>query len=341
MPIADFKTYCAIIERARGGGFALPAVNVTSLTTANAVLRGLAESKADGIIQISTGGGAFASGTSVKDSALGAMSIAEHVHRVADRYPIYVALHTDHCLKDKLDKFVIPLVEETEKRRATGQPNLFTGHMFDGSNLSLQENLDISARLLERFAKNDLVLEIETGAVGGEEDDVVGEHAEKLYTTPEDTLEVARRLNSIGGRYLLAATFGNVHGVYKPGHVKLRPKVLKECQDAVVKEYGENARFYLVFHGGSGSTQQEIHESLDYGVVKMNVDTDMQYAFTRAVAGHMFKNYDGVLKVDDEVGNKKVYDPRAYLAVAETAMAERVKQAASDLRASGKTAFAS
>ena len=213
--------------------------------------------------------------------------------------------------------------------------------MFDGSNLSLRENLDISVKLLEQFAKNDLILEIETGAVGGEEDDVVGDHAAKLYTTPEDTLDVARWLNSIGGRYLLAATFGNVHGVYKPGHVKLRPKVLKECQDAVVKTYGEAARFYLVFHGGSGSTQEEIHEALDYGVVKMNVDTDMQYAFTRAVAGHMFKNYDGVLKVDGELGSKKAYDPRSYLAIAEGAMAERVKQAASDLRAGGKTMFAS
>src|SRR6476659_8596390 len=332
MPVADFETYCAILDRARSGHFALPAINVTSLTTANAVLRGLADSKADGIIQISTGGGAFASGSAVKDMALGAISIAEHVHRVADRYQIYVALHTDHCLKDKLDKFVLPLVEETEKRRASGRPNLFTGHMFDGSNLALRENIEISAKLLERFTKNELVLEIETSAVGGEEDDVVGEKSEKLYTTPEDTLEVARRLNPIGGRYLLAATFGNVHGVYKPGHVKLKPGVLKECQDAVVKAHGEGARFHLVFHGGSGSTQDEIHESLDYGVVKMNVDTDMQYAFTRAVAAHMFKNYDGVLKVDGEVGNKKAYDPRSYLALAEAAMAERVKQAVSDLR---------
>jgi fructose-bisphosphate aldolase class II len=341
MPLADYKTYCAMLDRARAEHFALPAVNVTSLTTANAALRGLAESRADGIIQVSTGGGAFASGGSLKDSALGAISIAEHVHRAAEHYSIYVALHTDHCLKDKLEKFVIPLVEETERRRAAGRPNLFTGHMFDGSNLSLQENLDISVKLLERFAKNELVLEIETGAVGGEEDDVVGDHAAKLYTTPEDTLEVARRLNPIGSRYLLAATFGNVHGVYKPGHVKLRPQVLKECQDAVVKTYGEAARFYLVFHGGSGSALSEIHESLDYGVVKMNVDTDMQYAFTRPVAGHMFKNYDGVLKVDGEVGNKKVYDPRTYLGLAETAMAERVKQAASDLRGTGKTMFAS
>src|SRR5205814_1876054 len=291
MPIADYKTYCSILDRARSGGYALPAANVTSLTTANAVLRGLAESTADGIIQISTGGGAFASGTSLKDMALGAIAIAEHVHRAAERYPIYVALHTDHCLKDKLDKFVLPLVEETEKRRAAGRPNLFTAHMFDGSNLSLQENLEISAKLLGRFKKNDLILEIETGAVGGEEDDVVGEKGAKLYTTPEDTLEVARRLNPIAGRYLLAATFGNVHGVYKPGHVKLKPGVLKACDDAVAKAHGEAARFHFVFHGGSGSTLGEIHESLDYGVVKMNVDTDMQYAFTRAVVGHMFKNY--------------------------------------------------
>jgi fructose-bisphosphate aldolase class II len=341
MPVADFKTYCQILDRARDGHYALPAANVTSMTTANAVLRGLADSKADGIIQVSTGGGAFASGQSVKDMALGAISIAEHVHRVADRYPIYVALNTDHCLKDKLDTFVLPLVAETERRRAAGQPNLYTSHMFDGSNLSLGENLDVAEKLMARFAKNDLILEIETGAVGGEEDGVVGDHNAKLYTTPEDTLEVARRLNPIGGRYLLAATFGNVHGVYKPGHVKLQPKVLQECQEAVVKKHGEKARFYLVFHGGSGSTQAEIHESLDYGVVKMNVDTDMQYAFTRPIAGHMLKNYDGVLKVDGEVGNKKAYDPRAYLALAETAMAERVKQAVTDLRGNGKTMFSS
>ena len=228
MPVADYKTYCSILDRARVGRFALPAVNVTSLTTANAVLRGLAESKADGIIQVSTGGGAFASGSALKDMALGAIAIAEHVHRAAERYPIYVALHTDHCLKDKLDKFVNPLVEETEKRRAAGRPNLFTGHMFDGSNLSLQENLDISEKLLARFAKNELVLEIETGAVGGEEDDVVGDHAAKLYTTPEDTLEVARRLNPIGGRYLLAATFGNVHGVYTVSYTHLTlPTILR------------------------------------------------------------------------------------------------------------------
>ena len=208
--------------------------------------------------------------------------------------------------------------------------------MFDGSTLPLKENLDIAASLLERFAKNDLVLEIEVGAVGGEEDDVKGEKGAKLYTTPEDTLAVARKLNPIGGRYVLAATFGNVHGVYKPGTVKLQPKILKQCQDAVVKEYGEKARFYFVFHGGSGSTQQEIHEALDYGVIKMNVDTDMQYAFTRPIADHMLKNYDGVLKVEGEVGRKKDYDPRTYLALGEAAMAARVKQAVTDLRGNGQ-----
>ena len=340
MPVADHQTYCKMLERARQGRYAFPAINVTSLTTANAVLKGLAASKSDGILQVSTGGGSFASGSSVKDMALGAISIAEHVHRVAQRYPIYVALNTDHCQADKVDKFIIPLVEETERRRSAGSPNLFNSHMFDGSALPLDENLEISVKLLERFQKNDLILEIEAGVVGGEEDGVTGEAGAKLYTTPEDTLEVARRLNVIkGSLYLLAATFGNVHGVYKPGHVKLKPSILKDCQDAVVKRYGEEARFYLVFHGGSGSELREIHEAIDYGVVKMNIDTDLQYAFTRPIADHMMKNYDGVLKVDGEVGNKKTYDPRTYLTLAEASMAERVKQAVSDLRATGTTMF--
>jgi fructose-bisphosphate aldolase class II len=340
MPVANYEIYCRMLDRAREGHFAYPAINVTSLTTANAVLRGLAESRSDGIIQVSTGGGAFASGSSVKNMAIGAISIAEHVHRVAEHYSIYVALHTDHCQADKLDAFVIPLVEETERRRAARQPNLFNGHMFDGSHLPLAENLRIAAPLLERCRRNELILEIETGVVGGEEDGVSG-GTDKLYTTPEETLEVANRLNRIAGaRYLLAATFGNVHGVYKPGQVKLKPAVLKACQEAVVQAHGDGARFYFVFHGGSGSTLQEIHEAVDYGVVKMNVDTDMQYAFTRAIADHLFKHYDGVLKVDGEMGNKKAYDPRTYLSLAEAAMAARVRQAVSDLRATGTTLYA-
>jgi fructose-bisphosphate aldolase, class II len=336
MPVADFATYREMLNRARTGKFAYPAVNVTSLTTANAVLKGLADSGSDGIIQVSTGGASFASGTSVKDMVLGAISIAEHVHRVAERYPIHVALHTDHCQADKLDSFVLPLVEETERRRASGRPNLFSSHMFDGSALSLKDNLDIAAKLHERFARNDLVLEIEVGAVGGEEDGVHASAAAHLYTTPQDTLEVARRLKTRTDHpYLLAATFGNVHGVYKPGHVKLKPSILRDCQTAVVDAFGEDARFYFVFHGGSGSELRDIHEALDYGVVKMNVDTDMQYAFTRAVADHCFKNYSGVLRVDGEMGDKKAYDPRTYLAIAEKAMAERVKRAATELRSAG------
>jgi len=338
MPVADYNQYCEMLDRARKGRFAYPAINVTSLTTANAVLRGLAESRSDGIVQVSIGGAAFASGSAVKDVVLGAISIAEHVHRAADRYPIFVALHTDHCQADKLAKFVIPLVEETERRRAAGRASLFNSHMFDGSALPLSENLDIAVPLLERLRRSDLILEIEAGAVGGEEDGVSARASAKLYTTPNDTLAVARRLNAVSGaRYLLAATFGNVHGVYQPGHVKLRPSILKDCQDAVVRQFGEAARFYFVFHGGSGSELGDIHEAIDYGVVKMNVDTDMQYAFTRAVADHCFRHYDEVLKVDEGVGDKHAYDPRSYLALAETAMAERVKQAVTELRATGTT----
>jgi fructose-bisphosphate aldolase class II len=339
MPVADYATYCAMLERASREHFAYPAVNVTSLTTANAVLRGLAESGSDGIIQVSTGGGAFASGGGVKDMALGAISIAEHVHRVADRYPIHVALHTDHCPADRLQTFVLPLVEETERRRAAGRPNLFNSHMFDGSALPLRDNLDIAVHLRERFARSDLLLEIEVGAVGGEEDGMRASGAARLYTTPEETLEVARRMRATGAMpYLLAATFGNVHGVYRPGQVRLKPSILEDCQDAVVEQLGAASRFYFVFHGGSGSEMRDIHDALDHGVVKMNVDTDMQYAFTRAIAHHCFTHYDGVLRIDGEVGRKKAYDPRTYLALAERAMADRVKQAATELRSAGTAA---
>jgi fructose-bisphosphate aldolase class II len=341
MPIADYETYCRMIDRARAKGFAYPAINVTSLTTANAVLRGLAESRSDGIVQVSTGGGAFASGTAVKDMALGAISIAEHVHRAAARYPIYIALHTDHCQAGNLEKFVVPLIEETEKRRAAGLPNLFNGHMFDGSDLPLRENLDIAVNLLERCHHSEIVLEIEVGVVGGEEDGVKGETSGKMYTTPDDMLETARRLNTVeGARYLVAATFGNVHGVYKPGHVKLRPAVLRDGQQALEKALGPEGRLALVFHGGSGSSLAEIHEAIQYGVVKMNVDTDMQYAFTRAIVDHVMKNYNGVLMVDGEMGSKKAYDPRTYMALAEGAMAARVKRAAGDLKSAGTTHYA-
>lgn len=342
MPVADYKTYCKMLDNARDKGFAYPAINVTSMTTANAALQAFAEKKSDGIIQVSTGGGQFASGLAVKDMALGAITIAEHVHRMADKYNIYVALHTDHCSADNLSDFMIPLIEETERRRSQGLPNLFNSHMFDGSSLPLKENMDIAVKLLERCAKNDIILEVEAGVVGGEEDGVSheGAPAEKLYTTPKDMVEVHRRLSAVkNAKFMFAATFGNVHGVYKPGNVKLRPEILKHGQDAVIKEYGKDAKFYLVFHGGSGSSKEEIHETIGYGVIKMNIDTDTQYAFSRPIVDHMFKNYDGMLKIEDEVGNKKVYDPRSYMKKAEAGMCKRIMQAVDDLKSGGHTCY--
>ena len=342
MPVANYQQYCKMLDTAKKGGYAYPAFNVTSTETANAVLQGLAASKSDGIIQVSTGGGEFASGSTVKDMALGAISIAQHVHNVASRYNVMVALHTDHCQPGKLDKFVKPLIAETEKRRAAGLPNLFNSHMFDGSELPMDRNIEIAEELLRLCAKNEIILEIETGVVGGEEDghDTSGVANEKLYTTPEDMQMAYERLSKIG-RFLLAATFGNVHGVYKPGNVKLTPKILRDGQAAVQKKFGTGSNpLDLVFHGGSGSELHEIHETLEYGVVKMNIDTDTQYAFTRPIADWMLKNYDGVLKIEGDVGNKKVYDPRAYLKAAESGMARRVSQACDDLKSSGKSLLA-
>lgn len=342
MPVADYATYCKMLDNARQGGFAYPAINITSMVTVNAVLKAFAEKKSDGIIQVSTGGGEFASGLGVKNGAKGAIALAEYIHRAAEEYDIYVALHTDHCTAKKVDPFLVPLIEETEKRRAEGKTNLFNSHMFDGSELPLKENMDIAVDLLARCAKSDIILEVEAGVVGGEEDGVDNEGVgkEKLYTTPGDMVEVYRRLSEVdGGKYMFAATFGNVHGVYKPGNVVLKPKILKEGQDALKKEFGDDAYFWLVFHGGSGSSQEEIHETLGYGVIKMNVDTDTQYAFSRPIVDHMFSNYDGVLKVDGEVGNKKTYDPRSYLKKAEEGMSQRVMQAVDDLKAADTTLF--
>ena len=338
MPVVDYQQYCAMLEHAYQNHYAYPAFNISNMETASAVLAGLAAAKSDGIIQVSTGDAAHASGATVKDKVLGAIAIANYVQLVADQYDINVALHTDHCKASNIDDYLIPLIEETERHRAAGLPNLFNSHMFDGSDISLSENLKISEKLLKRCAKNDIVLEIETGVVGGEEDGVNNEGVpnEKLYTTPEDMLQAYETLEPIGGTYMIAATFGNVHGVYKPGNVKLNPKILLSGQKALQQKYGEDKGFKLVFHGGSGSTKEEIHETLEYGVVKMNVDTDTQYAFTRPIADHMFKNYDGVLKIDGEVGVKKTYDPRSYLQKAQKGMADRVIEAAEDLRSAGK-----
>ncbi|GLZ33250.1 class II fructose-bisphosphate aldolase [Lentzea sp. NBRC 105346] len=340
MPIATPEVYAEMLDRAKANEFAYPAINVTSSETLNAALRGFAEAESDGIIQVSTGGAEFASGTKVKDMVTGAVALAEFAHVVAEKYPVNIALHTDHCPKDKLDGYVRPLVAISQERVDKGGNPLFQSHMWDGSAVPLDENLEIAAELLDLTAKAKIVLEIEVGVVGGEEDGVDNEINDKLYTTPEDYLKTVEVLGAgEKGRYLLAATFGNVHGVYKPGNVKLRPEILKQGQDVVAEKLGLAAGskpFDLVFHGGSGSLLEEIHEAVSYGVIKMNIDTDTQYAFTRPIAGHMFANYDGVLKVDGEVGNKKTYDPRSYLKVAEQAMAARVAQACEHLKSSGR-----
>ncbi len=341
MPIADYKTYCRILENAYDNHFAYPAINVTSEITANAALKAFAELKSDGIIQVSTGAGKFAAGQAVGDMVLGAISIAEHIHRAAAKLKVNIAIHTDHCQPDVVDKFMVPLIEESERRVAAGQLPLYQSHMLDASAIALKDNMDLSVKLFKRMAKIGQIIEVEAGVVGGEEDGAAGSEdtpAEKLYTTPEDMCYVYERLSEVkDGKYMFAATFGNVHGAYKPGAVKLKPAILKQGQDAIKAKFGKDAKFWLVFHGGSGSLKSEIHETLDYGVVKMNVDTDCQYAFTRAVADYMFKNYDQVMKIDGEVGSKKVYDPRAYLKAGESAMAERVKEACNDLRCVGKT----
>ena len=340
MPIATAPQYNEMLQAAFEGHFAYPAINVSSMVTANAALKGFADRKSDGIIQLSTGAGAFVSGLDVKDQVLGAASLAEHVQRVADRYDVLIALHTDHCQPGSIDSFMVPLIEISEQRVAAGGTPLFSSHMLDASILPLNENLDLSVPLYERLAKLGMMIEIEAGVVGGEEDGAAGSEdtpADKLYTTPADMVEVYRRMQPVNGTYLFAATFGNVHGSYKPGVVKLRPELLKEGQDAISAEFGGDARFYLVFHGGSGSKKSQIKETLQYGVVKMNVDTDCQYSFTRAVADHMLRNYDEVLKVDGEVGNKKKYDPRAYLKAAEKAMADRVSEACDDLESTSKS----
>jgi fructose-bisphosphate aldolase class II len=344
MPIATPEVYAEMLGRAKEHSFAFPAINCTSSETINAALKGFADAGSDGIIQFSTGGAEFGSGLGVKDMVTGALALAEFAYVVADKYPITVALHTDHCPPDKLDRYARPLLAISAERVAAGKNPLFQSHMWDGSAVPIDENLAIAQELLKAAAAAKIILEVEIGVVGGEEDGVVGEMNEKLYTTPED---FEKTIDALGagehGKYLLAATFGNVHGVYKPGNVKLRPDILAEGQKVAAAKLGlpdGSKPFDFVFHGGSGSLKSEIEEALKYGVVKMNVDTDTQYAFTRPVAAHMFTNYDGVLKVDGEVGNKKVYDPRSYMKKAEANMSERVVEACNDLHCAGRSVSA-
>ena len=336
MPIATPEIYAHMFDRAKEHGFAYPSINVTSSQTLNAALRGFAEAGSDGIVQISTGGADYLSGQYVKEMVTGAVALADFARTVAPKYPVQVALHTDHCPKDKLDTYMRPLLQISAERVARGEDPLFQSHMWDGSAVPLAENLQIAKELLAQCVKARTIMEMEIGVVGGEEDGVVGEINEKLYSTPADALAVAETLGlGENGRYILAATFGNVHGVYKPGHVKLRPAVLRDIQEAVGQKYGKDKPFDLVFHGGSGSSLEEIREAISYGVVKMNIDTDTQYAFTRPIADFIFKNYDGVLKVDGDVGRKKDYDPRSWGRAAEAGMAERVVHGCEDLMSAG------
>lgn len=344
MPIATPEVYAEMLGRAKEHSFAFPAINCTSSETINAAIKGFADAGSDGIIQFSTGGAEFGSGLGVKDMVVGATALAEFAHVVAAKYDVTVALHTDHCPKDKLDGFVRPLLAISAERVKNGQNPLFQSHMWDGSAVPIDENLQIAQELLKLSAEAKIILEIEIGVVGGEEDGVEAEINDKLYTTPED---FEKTIDALGvgenGKYLLAATFGNVHGVYKPGNVKLRPDVLEQGQKVAVAKLGlpEGSQpFDFVFHGGSGSLKSEIEDSLRFGVVKMNVDTDTQYAFSRPIVGHMFTNYDGVLKIDGEVGNKKVYDPRSYLKKAEAGMTERVIEACNDLHSAGRSVSA-
>jgi fructose-bisphosphate aldolase class II len=344
MPIATPEVYAEMLGRAKEHSFAFPAVNCVGSESINAAIKGFADAGSDGIIQFSTGGAEFASGLGIKDMVTGAVALAEFAHVIAAKYPITVALHTDHCPKDKLDTYVRPLLAISGERVAAGKNPLFQSHMWDGSAVPIDENLSIAQELLKIAAAAKIVLEIEIGVVGGEEDGVEAEINEKLYTSPED---FEKTIDALGagehGKYLLAATFGNVHGVYKPGNVVLKPEVLAQGQKVAAAKLGlaDSAQpFDFVFHGGSGSLKSEIEDSLKYGVVKMNVDTDMQYAFSRQIAGHFFSNYDGVLKVDGEVGNKKAYDPRSYLKKAEAGMTERVIEACNDLHSAGRSVSA-
>ncbi|MET7960062.1 class II fructose-bisphosphate aldolase [Micromonospora zamorensis] len=338
MPIASPEAYAEMLDRAKAGRYAYPAINVTSSQTLNAALKGFADAESDGIIQVSTGGAEYLSGPSIKDMVTGAVAFAAYAHEVAKKYSVNIALHTDHCPKDKLDGFVRPLMGISQERVKRGEEPLYQSHMWDGSAVPVAENLEIAAQLLDEAAKAKIVLEIEVGVVGGEEDGVENAINDKLYTTTDDGLAMVEALG-LGekGRYMAALTFGNVHGVYKPGNVKLRPEILKQIQDAVGAKYGKDKPLSLVFHGGSGSLLTEIREALDYGVVKMNIDTDTQYAFTRPVVDHMLRNYDGVLKIDGEVGNKKQYDPRAWGKAAEAGLAARVVEACEHLRSTGTT----
>jgi fructose-bisphosphate aldolase, class II len=333
MPVATPDQYAAMLNRAKNEGFAFPAINVSSSTTLNAALQGFAEAKSDGIIQLSTGGADYMAGHTVKNRIGGAVAFAILARQIAEAYPVTVALHTDHCPKENLAGFMLPLIEASTEIVKNGGEPLYQSHMWDGSAVPLSENLEIARDLMPRMRNINAILEVEIGVVGGEEDGVSHEINDQLYTTLDDAVAMVEALG-LGdqGRYLTALTFGNVHGVYKPGNVDLRPELLREIQDGIQAKYGTGTLpLDLVFHGGSGSTAEEIAEAVRNGVIKMNIDTDTQYAYTRAVADAIFTGYEGILKIDGEVGNKKQYDPRSWGKQGEAGMASRIVAATEQL----------
>ena len=342
------KDYLTLVAAAKAGGYALPAVNVSSSSTTNAVLEAAAKNQADVIIQLSNGGAQFYAGQGMKDSfkakVLGAVSAALHVHLLAEHYGVCVVLHTDHANKG-LIPWVDALLDHGEAYfKQHGKP-LFSSHMLDLSEESMEFNLNECARVLKRMAPLNMSLEIELGVTGGEEDGIGSELEESadnshLYTQPEDVLQAYERLSPIG-HFSVAASFGNVHGVYKPGNVKLRPEILKNSQTLIGQRHGGGAKpLNLVFHGGSGSEKDKITEAVSYGVFKMNIDTDLQFAYSEAIGKFVAENPKAFLyQVDPETDKpyKKFYDPRKYLRLAEQNMVARLNEAFEDLGSKGKS----
>ncbi len=343
MPVATPDQYAEMLDKAKSRGFAYPAINVSSSSTINAVLQGLTEAGSDGIIQVTTGGADYFAGQSVKARASGALAFAAFVTEVAKNYPITVALHTDHCPKDALDGFVMPLIAASEAEVKAGRNPIFQSHMWDGSAVPLAENLEIAKTLLPRMKAINAILEVEIGVVGGEEDGVSHDINEHLYTTLDDAIATVEALG-LGeqGRYMAALTFGNVHGVYKPGNVKLKPELLGTIQAGLQAKYGTSSAhpLDLVFHGGSGSSPEEIATAVANGVVKMNIDTDTQWAYWEGVL-HYYKAKEAYLQGQlgnpegPDAPNKKQYDPRAWLREAEKSMAKRLALAFEDLNGVG------
>jgi fructose-bisphosphate aldolase class II len=332
-----------IFQFAKKHGFALPAVNVIGSNTVNAVMETAAALKAPVIIQFSNGGAQFNAGKGLSNenqraAILGAIAGAKHVHQLAEAYGATVILHTDHCAK-KLLPWIDGLLDASEEHyNATGKP-LFSSHMIDLSEEPLAENIEICKEYLARMSKMNMTLEIELGITGGEEDGVDNSDVDdsKLYTQPEEVAYAYEELSKVSHRFTIAAAFGNVHGVYKPGNVKLTPKILLNSQEYISKKYNvEHNHIDFVFHGGSGSTLEEIREAIGYGVIKMNIDTDLQYAFTEGVRDYMHSKKDYLMSQignpeGADVPNKKYYDPRVWLREGEKTFVDRLKKAFEDL----------